>query len=244
MTWILRGHGRRHVGASVESFAPGDLVILGPRLPHTWVSEPQPGIVVEALVVQFSADFLGASWERVTELAPVAALLRESERGLVVPLQAEAELRALVTMDPGPLRMATLLGILGRLATGPRRSLVTTPARHQRRADHWARLIDDATAHPERLPPQAAAARRVGLAPSAFARAFRRRFGVPYRDWRIRIRLEQACRLLNDTQEPITTIALSAGFASLSAFNRQFQTAFATTPRMWRSRSMADAGAG
>ena len=240
LTWILRGHGRRHVGASIEPFSAGDLILLGPRLPHTWVSEPKPGTTVEAIVIQFTGDFLGPSWERIAELAPVAALLREAERGLALPLQAEEDLRSLVTMPPGPIRLATLLRILGTLAAGPRRALLTAPARPQRRADHWARLVDDATAHPERLPPQAAAARRVGLAPSAFARAFRRRFGLPYRDWRIRIRLEQACRQLSDTQEPITTIALNAGFTSLSAFNRQFRAAFASTPRIWRTRMVND----
>ena len=236
LTWIVRGHGRRHVGASVEPFSAGDLILLGPRLPHTWVSEPQPGTTAEAIVIQFTNDFLGPSWERIAELAPVAALLLEAERGLAIPLQAEDDLRSLVTMPTGPLRLATFLRVLGTLAGGPRRALLTAPARAQRRADHWARLVDDATAHPERLPPQAAAARRVGLAPSAFARAFRRRFGLPYRDWRIRIRLELACRQLSDTQESITSIALNAGFTSLSAFNRQFRAAFSTTPRAWRSR--------
>ena len=241
LTLILRGDGRRHVGASIESFHAGDLILLGPRLPHTWVSEPQPGTTVEAVVVQFTRDFLGPSWEHVTELAPLAAMLHEAERGLAFPLQAEEELRSLVTMSPGPLRLGSFIGVLGTLAAGHRRALLTVPARHQRRADHWARLVDDATAHPERLPPQAAAARRVGLAPSAFARAFRRRFGLPYRDWRIRIRLELACRLLGDTQESITSIALKVGFTSLSAFNRQFQSAYATTPRNWRSRVLIDA---
>ena len=240
LTLILRGHGRRHVGASIESFNPGDLILLGPRLPHSWVSEPHPGTTVEAIVVQFSSDFLGPSWERVAELAPVATLLGEAERGLAFALHIEEDLRSLVTMSPGPMRMASLLRVLGILAVGPHRALQTTPARHQRRADHWARLVDDATAHPERLPPQAAAARRFGLAPSAFARAFRRRFGLPYRDWRIRIRLEQACRQLGDTREPITTIAYRAGFTSLSAFNRQFQAAYATTPRNWRAQAVVD----
>jgi AraC-like DNA-binding protein len=236
LTWILRGHGRRHVGSSVESFSAGDLILLGPRLPHTWVSEPKPGTTVEAIVIQFAGDFLGTAWERIAELAPVAALLLDAERGLVLPLQAEEDLRSLVTMPMGPIRLATLIRVLGTLAAGNRRALLTAPARAQRRADHWARLVDDATVHPERVPPQAVAARRVGLAPSAFARAFRQRFGLPYRDWRIRIRLELACRQLSDTQDPITTVALNAGFTSLSAFNRQFRAALGTTPRTWRSR--------
>ncbi|MBA3686115.1 MAG: cupin domain-containing protein, partial [Planctomycetes bacterium] len=42
LTWIKRGQGLRYVGESVEAFAAGDLVLIGPGIPHTWTSQPQP----------------------------------------------------------------------------------------------------------------------------------------------------------------------------------------------------------
>jgi hypothetical protein len=37
---ITRGRGQRFIGDHVGSFRSGDLVLVGPHLPHTWVSDP------------------------------------------------------------------------------------------------------------------------------------------------------------------------------------------------------------
>ena len=44
--------GLRFVGDSIESFSEGDLVFIGPDVPHTWASSPEVK-QVEAIVVQF-----------------------------------------------------------------------------------------------------------------------------------------------------------------------------------------------
>ncbi|MGH8019505.1 MAG: cupin domain-containing protein, partial [Opitutaceae bacterium] len=63
LTLILASRGRRFVGDRIERFAEGDLVLLGPNLPHFWHNDQKQRSEVttaHAIVVQFSPDFLGA----------------------------------------------------------------------------------------------------------------------------------------------------------------------------------------
>jgi AraC-like DNA-binding protein len=52
-------------------------------------------------------------------------------------------------------------------------------------------------------------------------------------------RVEEAKRLLKETEEPITEVAFSAGFNSLPSFNRIFKEATSLSPRDFRKNSVA-----
>jgi len=56
-----------------------------------------------------------------------------------------------------------------------------------------------------------------------FGRKFRLAFRMTPRDFMLRIRLLEACRLLVETRLPVTTIALEAGFYDHSDFARKFR---------------------
>ncbi|RYD61051.1 MAG: AraC family transcriptional regulator, partial [Verrucomicrobiaceae bacterium] len=48
------------------------------------------------------------------------------------------------------------------------------------------------------------------------------------------LRIGRACRLLAETDYPITEIAFSCGFPNLANFNRQFLRLKNMPPREWR----------
>ncbi|HYE04528.1 MAG TPA: AraC family transcriptional regulator [Planctomycetota bacterium] len=91
------------------------------------------------------------------------------------------------------------------------------------------RLI--AASHGEALPVPRLA-RAAGLAPSAFRVAFARAFGVGPKAYVTRFRLEKAAAALDaDPRARVLDVALDCGFASLSAFNRQYRALFQRAPR-------------
>ena len=48
-------------------------------------------------------------------------------------------------------------------------------------------------------------------------------------------RIAEACRLLADTDLPVTTIMLEVGFQTKSNFNREFRRVTGTSPMAWRA---------
>ena len=81
LTLIAKGSGTRLVGDSYHKFQDGDLVLLPPSLPHTWISETSSHEYCQAIVIQFSKTFvdqlLGFS-----ELSSISKLFDKSNRGL------------------------------------------------------------------------------------------------------------------------------------------------------------------
>ncbi len=59
-------------------------------------------------------------------------------------------------------------------------------------------------------------------------------FGLTTGQWLVKLRIDFAERLLSETDAPIATIAVDAGYADQSAFTRQFRQATGLSPRKYR----------
>jgi AraC-like DNA-binding protein len=73
-------------------------------------------------------------------------------------------------------------------------------------------------------------ARRAGASTRTMERLFRAETGVSFQQWRQRLRLIHALKLLA-SGESVTNVALEAGYSSTSAFIAMFRRELHTTPR-------------
>jgi AraC-like DNA-binding protein len=84
LTYIAEGKGKRYAGTHMDDFNAGDLVLLGPNLPHCWKLEPgkeeQPN--AGAIVVQFDGAFLGGDFFNKDELQHLKKLFQRSASGI------------------------------------------------------------------------------------------------------------------------------------------------------------------
>jgi AraC family transcriptional regulator len=83
-------------------------------------------------------------------------------------------------------------------------------------------------------------ARQVRLSPFHFLRLFSSVLGVTPHQYLVRARLRRAARLLIETQQSVTNIALEAGFADLSNFVRTFHRAAGASPGHFRRAAWGD----
>ncbi|WP_156096232.1 cupin domain-containing protein [Amycolatopsis jejuensis] len=203
---IEEGSGQRYVGSSVERYAPGDLVLVGSDVPHTWRSDsPGPH---RAIVCQFKREFLGTSFFETVEFAQVKAMLDRSAGGLRFCAQENADVAELVAALPGhpPVRRTLdLLTALSLLAPRPatRLSTVVDHRRHEKSRHRIHDAIDIIHCrYGDSLSLDDVAA-ETAMTPGALSRSFRRTTGQ--------------------------------SFTAYVNFNRRFRERFAASPREYRA---------
>jgi AraC-like DNA-binding protein len=246
LTLIVRSRGRRFVGDSIEPYEDGDLVLLGPNLPHTWDSDPRRGGRHEAVFCQFSGSFLGPEFLRAPELAPARRLLDRSALGLRFSGKTQkAVARRMDGMDrlQGLARLAALLEVLDLLArsrevrTLSSREFVPSLRRGDAgRIDRVCRMLNERCTERVTLAEAAAAAH---LSIPAFSRFFRRKTGRTLVAYLHELRTGLACRELIETERPVSDIAFDSGFNNLSNFNRRFRALKGMNPRDYRRQFSA-----
>jgi AraC-like DNA-binding protein len=234
LTCILQGAGTRLVGDSVEDYVAGDVTLIGPELPHTYVSTPGP-TMHEAIVVQFRRDFLGESFFENPEFAAVAAMLDRASRGLTFDAKS-LMLERLEQLEPAE-RTVALLQVLVDLSHLPPKVLGSeqdTPALSRATAERIEAMVGAILSGYELKLTLADIAAAAHLSPSSASRLFRRCTGSTITRYVNVVRVNAACRLLRDTDRSIASIATDCGYVNLSNFNQRFREVKYLSPREYR----------
>jgi AraC-like DNA-binding protein len=244
LTLTLNSRGERFIGDHIGSYDDGDLVLIGPNLPHTWSSREkiEPTRPHVALVMWFHPDWAAPLGTVFSELRAVRQLLDHATTGLKFSTGIAAGARPLIEalfQRPPADRLISLLAVLSYLARDDAAeplssTLATTPVSGDRgRLD---RVLDHIHTHYEESLSISALADIAALSPSGLQRLIRRHTGTTISLYVMRLRIGQACALLSGTERPVAHIAADVGYDSLANFNRQFKALKAITPRDYRSR--------
>ncbi|MEM9420478.1 MAG: AraC family transcriptional regulator, partial [Planctomycetota bacterium] len=214
---IEGGRGRRLVGDHVGRFEEGELYLFGPDLPHMFYSDTPRSRATPAnsCYAQFRTDCLGEDFFHRPEMQRISDLLRRGEGGLVWPCGAHEgvadRLRDLQGLDAAH-RVVSLLDMLIRIDEQAEnaRALASPSytALASSNSDRISRAIDYVHRQLDGEVTLDGAAHAANLSPGAFSRFFRKRTGQRFIDFVIDQRLNEACRLLAESDEAIGQIAL------------------------------------
>ncbi len=83
-------------------------------------------------------------------------------------------------------------------------------------------------------------ARRIGLPARQISGAINRQASRNVSQYINDARIAEACRLLRETQAPITSVMLDSGFLTKSNFNREFRRVTSFSPTTWREQHAQD----
>ena len=249
---IIASTGKVFVGDHVGQFSPGHLVLTGPRLPHNWISQTEPGEEIELrdLVIQFRMDLLPKMAKLAPELVSILPLLERARHGVeflsIDTEWAQSAFQSIRDLS-GPSRIAGLLELLQRLSEEDDYALLSTLAIRSRADQASQDKIEQVTQyiseHFAKEITLGEMATMVGMNDSAFSRFFAKATGNSFNRFVNRVRISKACELLSDTETPITTICYETGFNNIANFNRRFRELKENTPREYRRESRLRHGA-
>ena len=242
---VITTNGRYYVGDFIGEFEPGNLVLTGPNLPHNWVSDVPPDIVIplRGRVVQFSESFIGdvkkvfpelAQFEQVLELSRRGALFSKKTSNSVAPMLEE------LVDAQGVRRIELFLNVIGTMSRCSQIQSLTSTSYLPDPSGFMSNGINEALAyinsHLTEQFSETDLAAISGRTASYFSRSFKRHTGMALVQYVNRLRINLACQLLMNKDElSITDICYEVGFNNISNFNRQFLALKGMSPSRFRN---------
>jgi len=242
---ITKTHGSFIAGDHIGTFGPGQVSIMGPNLPHDWVSDlPDGQVAVDRdAVIQFTDEWIHKCMVDIPELGEVAEMLQRSSRGLVftgATAWRAAETILAVVQSHGVEQMAHLFKLLGLFAKAP-------PDEFEVLASEWMGRPAGASAQEaveaglsyifENLTGDirlSTAAHLAYMSEPTFSKYFKAATGMTFSSMVKKLRIAHARRLLDTTDHAIAQVAVMSGYHNMANFNRQFLAEVGTTPTKYR----------
>jgi len=242
---ITATSGKAFVGDWIGPFQPGHLVLVGPRLPHNWVSfdVPEGGVTERDLVIHFRHEPIAQAAQHLPELVELLPLLERARYGIEF---FEFSERALthwhaVKRGKGAERFAAFCAFLAELARWSDYRLLSSI---QMRGEGDDADSDQINALVNRImrdyaQPLSATelAAELGMTESRFSRFFRRATGNTFPDFVNRVRVNRAGQLLMESDRLVSHICYEVGFNNVANFNRRFLEVKGVTPSEFRRQA-------
>ncbi len=239
LTYVYSGEGRRIVGDYIGHFTSGELMITGVDLPHDFnTSETEKNCQI--LVIQFDKTLT----DSFHEFQPIRQLIDKAKRGLLYHC-VSAELSKMLHSYSSLTKLeklVTLLNILSKLVLEEKKfapvqlsSVEFTKnkldKKSQERLNKVIRYIEENKSQNISLEEIADV---TYMTVPAFCRWFKNSMKISFVNYLNKTRVEEACRMMLQTQNQIGYIAIECGFESYSNFNRAFKKIYGSTPREYR----------
>ncbi len=110
LTFIIKSEGTKFIGDHISEFKPGEIILLGSRLPHYWRNhqtyyQNNDNQAAEAIIIRFNHDYAGSEFLKIPPMKPVLDLLSDAKRGISINpesnLLLQQQLIHFLTLDEG-----------------------------------------------------------------------------------------------------------------------------------------------
>jgi AraC-like DNA-binding protein len=244
LVYVPSGNGRRQVGHHRSQYTNGDLVLIGPHIPHLNFHYQAQGDF-EEIIIQFNKESLLTSLQLFPEFTPLIRWLSKLQTGIAfgeaTRKQMDGLLRQLPTMTPLE-KTLSMLKLLHTLSSSTDGNLLDSPIKlphyQQYDGERINKVYAYIQAHYQQSMDMTEVVALTGLSQAAFCRFFRKMTNMSFTDFVNEYRINKACQLLMEGY-PVTQAAYTSGFNAISHFNVTFRKKMQITPTVYRNNWMA-----
>lgn len=242
LNYAKSGWGKKFVGDYFSSYEAGDLVLLGPNLPHSWESNIINGATNSRnIAIRFSENFMNGNLMRTPELKPALKLFEESSQGIQFtgPLvkKVEFHLEKLLA-EKGIKSISRLLKIVDLLTKiSEKKYLSTAGYMEQYSQSDFQRInliYEYVFVNFQKQIKLKDVSDKVHMTPGSLCRFLKDKTNKTLFEIVKKVRIAYSCKLLVNTSKKISNIALESGYSSTVHFYKQFRELKGTSPMEYR----------
>jgi AraC-like DNA-binding protein len=250
LVYIVSGSGTRIIGDSVESYQEGDLAFVGPNVPHVWYSKVSPHEeeqMATSIALYINPETVTEYLKPFIDIQTLTLFFEQSARGINIVGEKKEVISTILqeTLQQKEVSLlASFLKILELLMDSKdiiwlnEPSLLKTySSKNQGRVSKLMHFLQE-NFRTEITLEQAASVADLQL--HSFCRFFKQLTHHTFSDFLNEIRIGFACKLLQQSDLPVTQVAYECGYSNISYFNRTFKKIQGITPREYRQRLMVE----
>ena len=246
LVYVSNGEGKRQVGLHLSNYSDGDLVLIGSNVPHTGFTEYFDQERKE-VVIQFKPEFLGNSIENVFEFKKISKLLELSKQGLV--FHGETKKNIGISMlglkyESNFQQLLTLIRILESLASSDEFTILNKDDFSKSNSiienERINKIFNYIKINYKDKVCLEEASNLICMTKPSFCRYFKKHTGKRFTEFLNEYRINNALKLLAQTEMDIKNICYECGFNNFSHFNRLFKNTLNLTPSEYRRKIDSD----
>lgn len=251
LVYIQESFGKRIIGNVVEPFEAGDMVFLGPNVPHVWLNDEMyyKGLSTskaQAIVVYFNKDIFGKRFYELAELTRLNNFLQMAIRGVKITGNTHQIIHDKLISLLEKKNFETIIGLMDILNTLSNSADLVflnneayTPVESTTQSDRLSAVFKYVKEHYQDDITLNTIAKIANVTPQSLCRLFKQRMNKPFIDYLHEVRIAQACKLLMQTELTISEIAYKCGYQTFSNFNHFFKKITQLTPKEYKKNFKA-----
>lgn len=250
---VEEGTGTLYIGDGIDHFRSGDVIILGPNIPHLLRNYPEYFVLnselrVKATVLYFNENFLGDEFLNCDEILPIKKLFKTARNGMIFSEGSKEKIKNLLyaTIEKnGFERMMSFVTLLNFIATMAYYKELSSPGFRLTFDDKEVNRLNEISDYllknftrTIRLSEVAAIAH---MSETAFCRYFKEKTNKTLITFLNEIRIGYACKILIEKKYiNVSQICYRTGFNNLTNFCVQFKKIKKCSPLEYRANYHID----